>query len=612
MFEKKYREEMDSIQADQSVLEQICEQYEHESKPRRKVPVFRIATACAAAFAIVLGSVFLPKLLNPKTTPSGDLNTATATNYEFIFEKLSNLKNAPVEGGGIDLYTDTLTGSFASSSIKENASSAGTSDTASPTHSQTTTQVAGVDEADIIKTDGKYIYSLTQNKLRITAAESGRLTAVQNILLENTENCRATEMFLAEGKIIVLFEDYNHQTREYYTKFTVIDVSDPVKPETVGSCRQSGFMNTSRLIGNTLYVISNYSVNVSNMELENTSTYVPSVATGNLESSVECDTVHICEEALNTPSYVVVCSYDVASAEMIATQSLLGGSDTVYCSTDNLIVTAPCTNGISSTFIARFSLNNGDVRFEKSSTISGSLLNQFSIDEYNEHFRFVVTEYRDQTTFNSLYILDNNLEKAGSIENLAEGERVYSVRFMKNIAYFVTFRQTDPLYSADLSDPKNPKILGALKIPGFSNYLFPYGENRLLGIGMDADQQTGRTNFLKLSLFDTSDPANVTEFDKKILDGFRYSEALYNHKDCLVDAEKNLFGFSAFGENDRPYFLYTHDDKGFQQAAVLPNPVDAKFVRGLFIENYFYIVTDRDIRSYDLYGGMKMISSLKY
>lgn len=612
MFEKKYQEEMDLIQADKNVLEQICEQYETPKKSKRNVPVFRIATACAAAFAIVLGSIFLPKLLNPKTTPSGDLNVATAMNYEFIFEKLSNLKNDPVEGGGIDLYTDTLTGSFASSSIKENASSAGTADTASPTHSETTTQVAGVDEADIIKTDSKYIYSLSQNKLRITAAESGRLTAVQNILLENTENCQATEMFLTEGKVVVLFEDYNHQTREYYTKITVLDVSDPQNPETIGSCRQSGFMNTSRLIGNTLYVISNYSVNLSNMERDNTSTYVPSVATGNLETSVDCETVYICEEAFTTPMYVVVCSYDVTKSELIATQSLLGSSNTVYCNTENLIVTAPCTDSVSNTFVARFSLNNGNIQFEKSSTVSGSLLNQFSIDEHNEHFRFVVTEYKDNTTFNSLYILDQNLQKVGSIENLAEGERVYSVRFMKNIAYFVTFRQTDPLYSADLSDPKNPKILGALKIPGFSNYLFPYGENRLLGLGMNADPNTGRTNCLKLSLFDTSDPANVTEFDKTILTEFKYSEALYNHKECLVDAEKNLFGFSAFGENDRPYFLYTHDEQGFKKAATISNPVDARFVRGLFIENYFYVITDRDIRSFDLYGGMKMMSSLKY
>ncbi|MBO7151814.1 MAG: beta-propeller domain-containing protein, partial [Clostridia bacterium] len=124
------------------------------------------------------------------------------------------------------------------------------------------------------------------------------------------------------------------------------------------------------------------------------------------------------------------------------------------------------------------------------------------------------------TTVNSLRVLDKDLKEVGKIENIAPDERVYSVRFMGDTAYFVTFRQVDTLFSVDLKNPKEPKIIGALKIPGFSNYLFPFGEDKLLGIGQDADEKTGRTGGIKFSIFDISNPANVTESAKTVLKYF--------------------------------------------------------------------------------------------
>ena len=114
---------------------------------------------------------------------------------------------------------------------------------------------------------------------------------------------------------------------------------------------------------------------------------------------------------------------------------------------------------------------------------------------------------------------------------------------MGDIAYFVTFRQTDPLFSADLSDPYNPKIIGELKIPGFSEFLFPYGEGKLLGLGNDADENSGRVKGLKLSFFDINDPSNVTELNKTVLNRLNYSPALSNHKAALISVKKNLIGF---------------------------------------------------------------------
>ena len=112
---------------------------------------------------------------------------------------------------------------------------------------------------------------------------------------------------------------------------------------------------------------------------------------------------------------------------------------------------------------------------------------------------------------NSVYVLDKELKQIGAIEDLAEDERVYSARFMGEVGYFVTFRETDPLFSVDLSDPEKPKIVGELKIPGFSDYLHFYGEDQLLGIGMNVDEETQITDGVKLSMFDISDKTDVKE-----------------------------------------------------------------------------------------------------
>ena len=194
----------------------------------------------------------------------------------------------------------------------------------------------------------------------------------------------------------------------------------------------------------------------------------------------------------------------------------------------------------------------------------------------------------------------------GRLDNVAEGERVYSVRFMGDIGYFVTFRQTDPLFSVDLSNPKEPKLLGQLKIPGFSEYMYPYGDGLLLGFGMEADEKTGRTSYLKLSMFNTSNPADLTEQDKTVIDPFTYSEALYNHKAMLVSVSKNLIGFPANDNNgNQGYFVYEYTGDGFAKKAALELKVDYKYayepnIRGMFIGDYFYIVNGTALWCFDL------------
>ena len=162
------------------------------------------------------------------------------------------------------------------------------------------------------------------------------------------------------------------------------------------------------------------------------------------------------------------------------------------------------------TEIAKFHYKDGRITGVAAGSVKGYLNDSFSLNEYDGTLRVVSTYYDEMwEEWNALYILDEKLQQLSAIEDLAQGETIRSARFFGTTGYFVTFRQTDPLFSVDLSDPENPKVLGELKISGFSSYLHFYGENLLLGIGYEADENTGSTTGLKLSMFDISDPADL-------------------------------------------------------------------------------------------------------
>jgi uncharacterized secreted protein with C-terminal beta-propeller domain len=184
--------------------------------------------------------------------------------------------------------------------------------------------------------------------------------------------------------------------------------------------------------------------------------------------------------------------------------------------------------------------------------VTGHVLNQFSMDENGDYFRIATTKSRVWSRYeeeridpySNLFVLDMDLKQIGELKNLAPGERIYSVRFMQGRAYLVTFLQTDPLFVIDLEDPKNPKVLGELKIPGFSNYLHPFDEDHLIGLGKDTDlTEWGgvRTKGVKLSLFNVADVANPKEVDTYILgDAGSDSIATRDHKAFLFSREKEL------------------------------------------------------------------------
>lgn len=311
--------------------------------------------------------------------------------------------------------------------------------------------------------------------------------------------------------------------------------------------------------------------------------------------------------------FLNIASFSVNDTKEANIETILGSSGTVYMTKESLFIAygvyEPVTNlhkgsspniatdmmlidrmGYSNSAILKFSVSGLSVKYSASAKVPGSLLNQFSLDEYNGFLRVATTSYSENTTQNNLYIYDKDLKETGKLTGLAKGERIYSVRYSGNTGYVVTFRQTDPLFVIDLSNATAPKVLGELKIPGFSNYMHVVGDNLVLGIGRDTQETevsvqediksavpematsssnsvTGSsgstepsastrtivtTGGIKISLFDVSDKANPKELDTVVIgDSTAYCEAQYNHKALIFDSkEKKLYLPFSFVSSD--------------------------------------------------------------
>jgi inhibitor of cysteine peptidase len=214
---------------------------------------------------------------------------------------------------------------------------------------------------------------------------------------------------------------------------------------------------------------------------------------------------------------------------------MMGGTGNMYVSPNNIYVAyTTWSEQAQYTEIHRIRVNGSKLAFEAKGSVKGYALNQYSMDEYNGYFRLATTSQIDSTQQNNVYVLNADLNITGKVENLAEGERIYSARFMGDKCYLVTFRQVDPFFVLDMSNPAEPKVAGELKIPGYSSYLHLYDENHVIGLGKE-------DNNVKLSLFDVSDVNNPTEIAKYTIEGdYTDSEALYEPKAFLFDKEKEL------------------------------------------------------------------------
>lgn len=532
--------------------------------------------------------------------------------------------------------------------------------------SDTNVQVAGIDEPDIVKTDGTTIYVARQGRHNYLKEryqyEPGNVTAVTATPLE--ELGIASEAIEEEGEML-LVKDKKILIVLSYNEINAYDVSDPKRPQKKWSTQQSEGtqMQTARLNNGVLYLVTSTHINfgrpcpISPFTRDKVAITIPcgdiwmptvpestnqsysifaidpvtgkenrttTVLGGSYETTVYMNdtdvylahriqdsrdqvTLRFYKEQLgdilskNTIDRMrMIDGYDISlysklyEMEASVQRELSGYSENVRLKTETKIADRlkkfmeQNQREIDRTQIVRLPLDTLVVG--ATAQIPGHLLNQFSLDEWNGNLRVAVTVgepwwgFGGADSANDVYVLDRNLKVIGSVQDLGLDERIYAARFMGDRAYIVTFRQTDPFYVLDLSVPTAPKMVGELKIPGYSAYLEPLGKDRILGVGRE-DQQ------VKLSLFDVSDPKNPKELTKYSLKEY-WSEVEGNHHAFLKDATHGVF-FIPGGEGG--YVFSYKDDKFELEAAVKGYDVQ----RAIYIDDYMFIIGQSEITVLD-------------
>jgi inhibitor of cysteine peptidase len=466
-------------------------------------------------------------------------------------------------------------------------------------HSTTNNQVEGVDEADIVKTDGNYIYAVMGNN-QVTITDIRNPLKIQKAAeIKMEEEFYPYQLFLHGDTLIVLGEKYEPFRYEEntvakigrpisgMTTVRMYTITNPESPKLIREVGAEGHLNGARKTGDMLYFVTNVWPDfwgMQNLEGDLLRPRAYDSSEGKESSPLDYTDITILPGAME-PSYSVITAINLSSPteSKVVTKGYLGGSEQLYMSEDNLYLTATNyeTNastsnkmiwnpGNANSELFKFTLNKTDVTFHSSATLKGHLLNQFSMDEHNGYFRVVTTEGNTwddkKPSKNHLFILDEKLNTTGSVEGLAKGERIYSARFMGDKAYMVTFRETDPLFVIDVANPTAPKVLGELKIPGFSNYLHPLDANHLIGFGyetvVEKNPQGGEplilTMGMKISLFDVTDFNNPKEKDTEIIGGRgTHSQIQYDHKALFQHKERNLYGFpvSVYDEIGKDHYI---------------------------------------------------------
>jgi uncharacterized secreted protein with C-terminal beta-propeller domain len=528
--------------------------------------------------AAVLAAIILASAIYAATTPTAMYSLIGATPMK-SFASIDELREYLITNTTIAFYPTsplgggaTLGADFSASGLPDMPAPAPDA-TVAPTaaregaftvnsYSTTNVQVAGVDEIDVVKTDGTYIYTLNNDAIHIVRADPQNPAVVGKIVFDPPRFVYITGMYLSENgnKLAVLCNDYNFipyltydgtEVNEstvdatfgvYYfggnSHVYVYDVSDKTNPVLTRDLTLSGNYMNSRRIGNYLYIVANQPAYATDEFVT-----LPQIRAGTVMQEIAPTSIYYTDMQDSYFSYTTFAGINLLDDKEQATSMtiLMSSSSCMYVSTDNMYLTFPrYETETTSTEIYRVAIDGAKLTFKAQNIIPGYILNQYSMDEYSNHFRVATTVstgfWPDRTEYNNLYVLNMNLNIVGKIENLAQGERIYSARFAGDKAYLVTFKQIDPFFVLDLKNPTSPKVAGELKIPGFSSYLHPYNENYIIGIGKED------TN-VKLSLFDVTNINNPTEIAKYIIgENADYTDTcvLYEPKAFLFNPQKQL------------------------------------------------------------------------
>lgn len=525
-------------------------------------------------------------------------------------------------------------------------------------HSDTYNQEEGVLEADIAKTDGKYIYFLDNytgsGKLNIAETDNGSFTAStvydvsKDIAVEENDaissSIDVSDMYIYNDMLIVIGNiNQYYETSDmriynecvdcicggWYDSNCAVFVNvytTGLEPQLVSSYTQDGYYDDVRISDDDfLYLVTEYcSAPFDSIDdRKNLDEYVPACSENGKCKFVPADGIVIPDGDLadsENISYTVIGSLDVntpGKAESVDIKAIAGYSGNVYCSSDNLYT----SSGWEETVITRFALDGGVITPAASGTVKGSAIDQFSMSEYNGYFRIATTEYEyeesifdgiasySQTRINNyVYVLDMELEQVGVLTGFGEGETIKSVNFSGDTAYVVTYEQTDPLFSIDLSDPAAPVLMDGYELLGYSTYMQQWGDGMLLGFGAYADEN-GIEDGVKFVMFDNSDPNNLGEIDSVRISSeeadhyqYIYSPALWERKALLIAPEKNIIGvpigIEEWGEDvdynytqSYSYRFYSFTDGKFVPLGEIKGESEYEMLRAVYIGDHVYALS---------------------
>jgi len=510
-------------------------------------------------------------------------------------------------------------------------------------YSTTNVQVREVDEADIVKTNGTYIYAVTGNTLRIIdacPAEHAKIVAT----LKFSSN--PGSLYLYGNRLVVLTEESG--TREFWqcekarcsdaswwrprSTILVYDVADPSRPVLVRQVAADGSLSDSRMIDSYLYFVT-----TSSADSSSSGSSFPRIldyAKGSLTPNVYHFDTNDKEFAYST-----IGAFDVTGKSAVKAKSfLIGSAGTVYVSPTHLyigIASPADDSGAMQTQVYSFTIDQGKIAYAADGTVNGELLSQYSLDENNGTLRLATTgiegagKYKGY--FSTVYALDSNMQEIGSLKKLAPGDHISAARFIGSRLYLAERQATDSLLAIDLSDPKNMSVLGRLKLPGYAAYLHPYDDNYLLGVGREVNNGGVRIALFNVTNVSAPEITDTIELGGRGSD----SEVLRDPKAFLFDKENNILvlpvhlvgqsGTVAYKKYQPPesagiwggaYVFTVTPAQGFHVKGTVEHydgssgsasPVK----RSLYIDNTLYTISSDMVVMSDLNNGLSLVNSLE-
>ena len=647
---EKYKKAIDQIHAPDDLKKKTLEKM--TKTKNRFIPLKIISVAAVFLIVFTLGFETMKRRIdinannNPEIATMKDINSELPR-FKDMDEYKSAIKNASYSGGiksnSLDTRGDIFFAEAADSAKTETRAEINMAQSSSKEekdYSLTNNQVKDVDEADIVKTDGEYIYYVANGIVNIVDAEKLELMSEIREDAEKNETFRPRNVFI-NGKKLVVIGNYSKSNTEtdssirtiYSVKAKVYDLEDIKEPKVLREVSLEGNYQEARMIGDNVYFVSRKGISYYEDDIKNEDV-LPMISDSISEvkeKRIDCTDIAYFPES-SSYSLMIIGGFNINNNESVNIETILGASDTIYCSEKNMYLTQTIYSDgyISNRLnIYKFELNNSKVTLNAKGEVRGYLNNQFSMDEYEGNLRIATTVqkrsiisevffdrelFEDERTANIVYVLNEKLEEIGRLDNIAEGERIYAVRFIGKIGYVVTFEEIDPLFVIDLSNPTNPEMKGELEIPGYSSYLHPFDDNHIIGIGYNTESNGYggvRNTNLKMSMFDVSDLNNPKEmFNISIGGDYAYSDIVDNHKSLFYKSADNLIGFpyrsysyDEYGRNNWNFEIFHIDlEKGFEKYCKFSNKYDY-IERMIYIEDTIYELTDDAIISYNLKTG---------